>query len=495
MSPKITKLLISLAQKQLARLQQLHYGIYNRKIPIIAVTGTVGKSSTTLLIGELFRQNDYNLISGTSVAKNLNTLAGLVMSLGGFYVELSSGNRFFKWAIFLSKAWYSTVMPKHNFSKLMAIVAEVGYDEQGESETYSQIFQNLDVLVATSATWEHNQGYSQTFNDKLYNEIRDILPDTWTRTMENGMIDPRLKNIALEQFALGKNSEYLILPESIGEITNSILTNAIGERTKIDLIQSSTIIDVEAQKPRYFLSTAQSTRINGILVSDKFVYNSKYLLPKSFARTSLILQALCDCLDLDPHTLPKTISECKLPFGRFGQLNGVLDTRIIDSSYNSDPVSLGYFLDTLEEVINNPVEFGNPKGHSLILGEMRELGDTAIGEHSKILDRIIELQDLYHEDIIEIYLIGEEWQKIGEEGSSTRYINYKGVIWQKFDTPQRICKYIDKHGIIEGSWFWIKGSQNGNFLEVVVKHLLKDKSDSQYLCRQEPKWDYIRGEE
>jgi hypothetical protein len=488
----LNKLLVYILKRQVAKLQSQYRQIHEQSMPITVVTGTVGKSSVTMLISELFENNDYKVITGTSQTKNLNSLTGLCMALGGFYVEMSEGIKALQFAKLIFKGFLSTLLPNHNLSKVTAIVAEIGYDYQGESEQYLKIFENIDMLVVSSCTWEHNQGFDAAVDKDRVAKIIQDLPETWQGYLNNGLIDGRLRNIAIEQLNLIQRAEHFVLPEQIGEISNTIITNAVNDEQMIEKIQNANFIDVLQGKPKFFTATATPSRVNGILMANKYIYNSKYLLPPTFARTSLILESIANVFEFDLSTVKTTLNECELPFGRFGQLIGKNSTRIIDSTYNSDPASLNYFLDTLEEVINNPTEFGQSSGHTLILGEMRELGDTAIEEHRKVLDRILKLQENYGKQILEVLFIGKEWLKLGQEGTTARYIRYWNNLFMNFESSSKICEYLDTKPMLENSWYWLKGSQNTIFLEVVTKHLLQDPNDSQYLCRQELKWDKLR---
>ncbi len=488
-----SQILAWLAQKQLFALNSHYQQITKQNLPIIVVTGTVGKSSTTLLISQYLQANGYQVVTGTSEQKNLNTLTGVVMSLAGIYIEFANTNRFQKflaWSKLLSFGVFSSMFPRLEINQDMAIVMEVGYDFQGESAIYKKIFERIDLLVVTATTWEHNQGFNKVVDSTRISALKDFLPDSWVKNLDNGLIDSRLRNIAIEQVNLCSQAEYIVLPEKIGEITNTLLTNSINSDQTIQKLQS--IDSVSLAKPKFLVSTAESSRINGILCSDKLVYNSKYLLPKSFARTSLVLQCVANCFELEGDLIAPTLQNCILPYGRFGYFNGLNQTKIVDSTYNSDPSSLGYFLDTLEEVINSGQEFGQPTGHTLILGEMRELGNVAKVEHCKILDRLIDLETKYPEQIINIYLIGQEWSNCGDSDSSSWFVNYSGKQFKRYATAGGISKELTKNEIKPQSWFWVKGSQNTIFLEIVVEALLANSEDKKYLCRQEPKWESIK---
>lgn len=460
----LQNILQSIAQKQLQKIQKQYQQIHQETIPIVVIVGTVGKSSLTMMINQLFQNNNYQVISGTSQTKNLNSLTGLVMTLGGFYVELSQGWKFLKVAELLSKGFLSVLSPNYDLSIPTSLILEVGYDYQNESDIYLKIFENIDLLVVSSCTWEHNQGFNTILNTPMLNKILPELPQSWQTNLSNNLIDVRLRNIAIEQLNLIQKSQHTVLPENIGQISNTIIANTIDQN-------------------QFSVATATPSRINGILISDKYIFNGRYFLPNTFARTSLVLEAVANVFEFETQTVKDTINSCELPFGRFGRFVGKNNTTIIDSTYNSDPASLNGFLDNLEEVINNPTKFGlannSVSGHILIFGEMRELGITAKQEHNNILDRIVSLQEKYGKVILEVLFIGSEWHKLNKQPF---------II---FESASKICEYLDSKPQIPDSWYWIKGSQNTIFLETVTKHLLQNTEDSQYLCRQEAKWNKL----
>lgn len=134
------------------------------------------------------------------------------------------------------------------------------------------------------------------------------------------------------------------------------------------------------------------------------------------------------------------------PPGRFRIFKGINNSTIIDSTYNSSPLAVQEFLKYLATF---------PKPRIAILGDMRELGSATEEEHKKLLSLAKKCADI-------IIRVGPLVNK---------------YYWELFDYP------FPKNATI-----LIKGSQNQVFLEELVKHLLKNKSDSKYLCRQSAYW-------
>ncbi|MFA5749817.1 MAG: Mur ligase family protein [Candidatus Shapirobacteria bacterium] len=148
-----------------------------------------------------------------------------------------------------------------------------------------------------------------------------------------------------------------------------------------------------------------------------------------------------------------------LPPSRSSILEGIKDTTIIDSSYNSSPFACIEMLNFLNTFKTKKIA---------ILGDMRELGTTTSEEHQKIYETALKSADL-------IISVGPETKK------------YFGNQAQKFDYWWQAEEFI-KTKIKGEETVLIKGSQNTIFLEEIVKSLLKNPTDSSKICRQSSFW-------
>jgi len=148
-----------------------------------------------------------------------------------------------------------------------------------------------------------------------------------------------------------------------------------------------------------------------------------------------------------------------LPPSRSSILEGIKDTTIIDSSYNSSPIACSELLKFLNSF----------KGKKIaVLGDMRELGTCSEKEHQKIYELATKSADL-------IISVGPETQK------------YFGKKTQKFLNWWTAAEFL-KETIQGNETILVKGSQNTIFLEELVKTILKNPSDLSKLCRQSPYW-------
>jgi UDP-N-acetylmuramyl pentapeptide synthase len=244
-----------------------------------------------------------------------------------------------------------------------------------------------------------------------------------------------------------------------------------------------------------------------LVVNDEFKFDKNYLLPETFGKVAEMLDLIGEKYRISKEIIGETIKNLEVPNGRFSVLKGHKNSTIVDSTYNSDPASLVGFLDLVSEVIETQKSYSidqleemglvqRPK-HIVILGEMRELGETANKEHGDILNRLKQMSEAYKDHIDEVYLLGSQWLECDEGGieksdGTTHYISFSQTIFKVFLRAGEISQMLTLGNIRPNSWFWIKGSQNTIFSEIVVEHLLADKKDSEKLCRRGKEWDEAR---
>ena len=448
-------------------------------IPIIVVLGNVGKSSQTLLLNQVFTAQEYNVISGTSLSRGLNSLSGIGMSFLGIEFNLENSSKVSKILTMLKfyfqlfiRGWITPAkLPKKSI-----LIYEIGYDTQGESQLFQNLFPRIDTLICTNIAWEHSGGFDGfNLDSAMYNQLKPYLNKNLITEIDNPNIPSLLKNIALEQLTLLPEKPKLVLiPDTIQNLTTS--SNTVRSK-------------------------------NFGLQVDHIEMDTRYLLPITFGAFIDNIIRVGEQFGLDKNTLNKSLSNFELPAGRFSRLGGVFNSTIIDSTYNSDPASVEKFLDNVVEVIDyyrDPQNRENsrltmaPK-HTIILGEMRELGSIGVNLHAKVLDKLLEISQKYSDYINEIILIGTSWHALDQDQilkvnsvENFRWIRYRQSNWKVYETAGAIKKAIVLDSVRPGSWFWVKGSQNTIFLELVVEHLLANPFDARLLCRRGAVWDSVR---
>lgn len=488
---------VELARIVLLKILKRYHRFYGSRMPIILVTGTVGKSSQTLMLKTLFENDGWFVFTGTSRnKKSFNSITGLTMSLAGFSIDFEGGAVFLKKAWFIFRAlWFVLFESYAKLSEKTILIYEVGYDHQNESFEFSRVFENgFDLLLTTSVTYEHTAGFKDSINNDILWKVTNLLPQKWLPVFEDEGIDTRLKNIALEQFHLIEYSDDYIIPAAIGIIDNWVMDSMSDD-----------------QEPRVHYVKSERGDGFALIADDTFVFSKEYILPHTFASSAYILNLVAQKYRMDTELVAKTVNTVALPNGRFSLLEGILNSVIIDSTYNSDPQSMDSLLNVLEEVVEVSTRVKDtqllssesdsrsseiPK-HYLIFGEMRELGEISTLAHQEILQRLIELGKSRGSYIENIYLVGSEWLKCDDDGvvkvqDNVSFISYKNQLFKVFSRAGDVNTLLNKDTIRPNSWFWLKGSQNTIFLEIVAEHLLCYPNDADKLPRRGKYWDRVR---
>lgn len=505
MSSFVSKLLRFLAKKIVSKARKAYQKKYNKKLPVILVVGTVGKSSQTLLLKGLFEKEGYRVFSGGSVSKNLNSLTGIGMVFGDFFLDFEGRNRLVNKVKYITKSLKIWLLKRFKFDEKTIVIYETGFDHIGEADEFVEVFDKAaDLVIITNLTHEHAENFPDKFDKASFQKIQKYLPDQWRETLEDEEIEGRLKNTALEQFKMLACADKFIIPKSLGYINNLVLENLSGKWSEHLAVVSR--------------------GENFCLVADKTLkFNDNYLLPKTFGKFLFVSKLVAKEYGIKLNDLKKFLKIAELPNGRFNLFEGIKNTTVVDSTYNSDPASLSSFLDLFEEVVayyvkareayfenerknkmyregsplRKELDLIDPPKHYLVFGEMRELGEIATREHRLILDRILELAVKWEGYIENVYLLGSEWLKCDEQDlpkmdGKVSFISHKKQLFKVFKRVGDICEVLNEETIRPNSWCWVKGSQNTIFLEVLVESLLKDKRDASKLSRRGKGWDLQR---
>jgi hypothetical protein len=469
MLSKYTNLLVyTLLKKTMRDYEQK----YDKKLPYIAIVGSVGKSSQTQLLSQVFNKADYKVLSSKK-----NTINGLGMILGEFDTSFEGNFSFFKKIGYIITIIWKILFFKINLPQKSILIQEVGFDHQGEANDFDKFFEgNLDTCVVTALTDEHNQNYSNSLNMYDLELLSAHIPDELYLDLKQSEVLDNTKNVIIEMLKPVKYAENFYLPLDINKLSNSIFQgNMNSYKVVFPLIEN----------------IGKAKKIQ------KFSIDNNYLLPFTFAKTLYVVIDIAKKYNICDEIISECFLNLDLPKGRFSKLKGVKNSVLIDSSYNSDPDSVLLFLDSLKIELENQSngEYDIIK-HNIILGEMRELGDISIDKHKIILDNLRALKLNYTDKIEKIVLLGETW-KLCDEQNITKvdgvksYIAYNGLSYTVYDKAGDIYRDFQEE-IRPFSWYWIKGSQNTIFLEILVEKLLLDPKDKTLLCRQEERWLQLR---
>lgn len=226
---------------------------------------------------------------------------------------------------------------------------------------------------------------------------------------------------------------------------------------KAKLVNSAKVAIINNQDKLVKKYTKTANIINLTPTKIKF---DKFYLPDIYQVSFGAALSLAQIFNINYNKAVKNIQDnFSLPPSRSSLLEGIKNTTIIDSSYNSSPIACQELLKFLSEFKTKKIA---------VLGDMRELGESSKTEHQKIYDLATKSADL-------IISIGPE---------TTKYFGEKS---NKFTNWWQATKFL-KDKIHGDETILVKGSQNTIFLEELVKSILKNASDSSKLCRQSNYW-------
>ncbi len=187
-----------------------------------------------------------------------------------------------------------------------------------------------------------------------------------------------------------------------------------------------------------------------------------------------------------PSITRQTAVSLHLQPGRMSIFEGIHDSIIMDSTYNSSPLSVRKIIE--ESLLIHKTLFPD-RPILYLLGEMRELWDSEVQHHLDLADYLMTILQPHDQVILLWQAMKHTFEKIKN--------------W-KLKIKNYISHYLDRHDVIIksqeilatknqelGTNFFIiaKGSQNTIFLEEVVKSLLANPQDADKLTRQGSFWE------
>lgn len=173
----------------------------------------------------------------------------------------------------------------------------------------------------------------------------------------------------------------------------------------------------------------------------------------------------------------EALREHVVPPGRMRLVNGLKDTLIIDDTYNSSPVALARALQTLKEIKGGRKHGMLSPRKIAVLGDMLELGQFSVRAHHEAGTQTATGADI-------LITIG---------------VRARGIAKGALDAgmpEERVFQYDDAYlagnelemMLREGDVVLVKGSQ-GLRLERVVEEIMANPEDAgEFLVRQEPIW-------
>ncbi len=400
---------------------------------IIGITGTVGKTTTKEIVAHL-------LSAQFPVKKSeggLNSDIGLPLTI----LNQKTGYNLVSWIRILFFGFLES------FKKEPAryFVAEMGADKPGDIAHLVSIAPP-HISVVTSVARVH-------LNE---DQFRD----------EDAIAAEKAKIVT----GLGENDIAILNADNPW-------TFAMREKTKarVLLFGHSDQAHIRLEKVR---ATLEGITFEVSYQSRRFEFQAP-VVGSFLASTFLPAILIAFLLDVPLSKIQERVSSFRMPNGRLSLIEGINDSWIIDSSYNSSAYACREALLTLSALP------GNRK--IAVLGNMNELGSFAEEEHREIGTFAAERCDL-------LVTVGQDAQWIAEEASGQKpgrqsTADSRQLRIKSFLNYQQAAEYV-KPLIQKGDLILVKGSQNKVFLEELIKQIMKHPETAHnVLVRQGPEWE------
>lgn len=296
---------------------------------IIAITGTVGKTSTKEAIFQVLSDAFPGQVWCSE--GNLNAEIGIPLSILG-YKKLPNK---FLWPPFLIGAL--TRLNQKNYPAYL--ILEMGVEKKGDLAYFASIAKP-DYLVVTSVGSAHLSNFSNLL--EYQKEKLSILD----KVSENGKI--------------------------LLNYDDSVLLKISSEKI-ISVASKNLLADYHAED---ILLTAKGTEFR-ICCSGRKIAVKSHLLGRHLINASIFAFALADILNISLLQTGKSLEKLAPFLGRMNVIPGRKNTVIIDDTYNANPLSVKAALVALSEITHE-------KRKVLILGNMNELGNLEKIAHEEI---------------------------------------------------------------------------------------------------------------
>jgi UDP-N-acetylmuramoyl-tripeptide--D-alanyl-D-alanine ligase len=412
------KLLLNLTTKISVLLAKILIWRYNLKI--ITVAGSVGKTSTKYILGNMLgtkfptvgHQDGYNQPYSIPFA-----LFGLAYPDNAKNV-VAWAQSYFKMLSLIITGYHYKIA-----------VLEVGTEMPGEiAQTTSWL--KSDIAILTAVQEEHMQNFKN------------------------------LEDVAKEEFQIFKNANLKFI--SSDSVSEQFIQKFAPEDARLYGFNKN-----QAE----FKDLSLTLKLKDF---EPIKFNA--LQPAEYLNQPFIVAALAlQNLGFNQKDIETALQKIKLPPGRMRIFPGINNSVIVDDTYNASPeayargLNLIYSMDAGRRII--------------VMGNMNEFGKHSPSAHTQLAKLIKPNKD----DII---------ATIGPDANTHLFAELERLGTKnlfKFNSPWEVGRFL-KSTIKDGDLVFLKGSQNGVFLEEATRMVLLNPKDSKNLCRQSNHWMNIKAE-
>ncbi len=400
-------------QKILGSLTKRIVAKYNPKV--VAITGSVGKTSTKNAIALLLEKN----FTVWGKSGNLNTEFGVPLAFMG--KDKGGGDSFWRWGKIILFGIHLLVKKRNNYPDI--VIAEMGADRPGDiSYLTSLIKPDISIITMIGEIPVHleNYGSIQEVTEEKARIIEGTKPGGFIILNSD---DPKVKE-------MGKNSNSILVYYGFDEGADVRISDFTietrGSFKDKTLYGSSFKLTYKGRSERIHLP---------------------YCIGKPSAYSVAAAYACGMAMGIDLSRFADIFRDLKPEEGRMNFIEAN-NYSVIDDTYNASPASVESALETIKEI--------PARRKIVILGDMKELGDRSSGAHRKIGKVIPKVADL-------LVTVGDLAEEIKEAAISsgmelTRVSSFK-TAHQAVDRIKSIAR--------EGDLILVKGSRSMKMEEIV----------------------------
>lgn len=438
------------------------------KPTVIGVTGSVGKTSAKDAIHKVLKSQGpvYH------TRKSYNTEFGLLLAI----LEQESGfSSPLKWLKSLLGAFRNAYFPRKVYPKL---VLEFGADKPGDIQ-YLVNLVKPQIAVITRIADIHLENDQFSNKSAIWLEKSKLLtalpPDGWAVLNYDDPFQQKLKPTQTPFKKL-----YYGLAKEADLYADKIESGEFGLKFRVNYrkpLSSST--DSAQRKSDRGSAAAEAATAEAATATAK--KSATEALESTLAEVpilgehhlSILLPAIaCGLINhLSLEEAAQALSHFQLPPGRLNLIEGINNSKIIDSSYNASPEAVKAALKVLKSI--------NGKRSIAVLGNMNELGSNSEKLHREIGALVPQYADI-------LITVGERAKWIAQ---TARKHGLKEI--HSFMHAKEAAQFL-KPKLQADDVVLVKGSQNLVRLEICVKEIMEYPEKARnLLVRQEKEWRKI----
>ena len=407
----------------------------NKKAKLIGVTGSSGKSTTHTAIYAVLK--DYFQVKKSQKA---NSESGIPLDILGLHPESYTKLEWLKLALM------APIKLLTNWKRFDIYLVEMGIDGPDEPKNMRYLLKILqpDIGVFTGVTTSHSEPWDKLiFTNNLDHASRVDKLKKLIAT-EKGLM---LRRLPGDGWAI-YNADDPFVVEAVKPSKAHQLKVGTHDQADIKIIKATT-----GQKSLTIKLKHQDNEAS-------FIIHQPFLAEKlaiDFALAVGVGVALGLSLKQAGQSLSKNFKPLS---GRGRILKGIRQSTIIDASYNAQPDAVLANLALLKQLKTN--------GRKLVvLGDMRELGQSSRYWHEKIADEAAKIAD-------EIVLVGPMMKEFFLPQAIKRGFDKNKI--HHFGNTYQASLFVKKQ-VKPSDLILVQASQNTLLFEIIVKEILSDEED------------------